>query len=116
VDSKAEAKNAVGSYKFRVTADEKSRYSMPRAKLMWRSRLCCAALAGAFAGGRIASRPVLDDLVAIRSAANALAAVAGDPKADPIQVAMIAKNTADALREIAARHLAIVKWSLKANA
>jgi hypothetical protein len=98
-----------GNIKFRVTDDErKSFFDAARKADMTVSALLRRA-GRAFATGRIASRSVLDDLVAIRSAANVLAAVADNPKADPAEVALIAKNTADALREIAARHLAIVK-------
>jgi hypothetical protein len=95
--------------KFRVTDDEKRSFVEAARKADVTVSALLRRAGRAFAGGRIASRSVLDDLVVIRSAANALAAVAGDPGADPAQVAMIAKNTADALRAIAARHLAMVK-------
>ena len=95
--------------KFRVTADEKKAIVDAAHKADVTVSALLRRAGRAFAGGRIASRSVLDDLVAIRSAANALAAVASDPGADPLQVVMIAKNTADALREIAARQLAVVK-------
>ena len=95
--------------KFRVTADEKRAIVDAARKADVTVSVMLRRAGRAFAGGRIASRSVLDDLVAIRSAANALAAVAADPAADALQIALIAKNTADALREIAARHLAIVK-------
>ena len=95
--------------KFRVSTDEKKALVDAANKADVTVSALLRRAGRAFAGGRIASRSVLDDLVVIRSAANALAAVAGDPGADPAQVAMIAKNTADALRAIAARHLAMVK-------
>jgi hypothetical protein len=63
----------------------------------------------AFASGRIASRSILVDLVTVRSAANALASVAADPAVDASQIAVIAKNTAEVLRAIAARHLVHVR-------
>jgi hypothetical protein len=98
-----------GHIKFRVTDDERKSFFDAARKADVTVSVLCRRAGRAFASGRIASRSVLDDLVAIRSAANALAAIAGDPKADPADVALIAKNTADALREIAARHLAFLK-------
>jgi uncharacterized protein (DUF1778 family) len=59
--------------------------------------------------GRIASRPLLADLVSIRRAANRLAALADAPTADPTVMAAAVKSTADDLRAIAARHLSTIK-------
>ena len=63
----------------------------------------------AAAAGRIASRPVLSDLVIIRSAANRLAALAENPETDPATMVEAVKAAADDLRAIAARHLANVR-------
>ena len=95
--------------KFRVTDDEKESF----VKAAHTAEVTVSAMfrrAGrAFARGRIATRSMLDDLVAIRSIANALATVVNDPAADPVHVATSVKNATDALREIVARHLALVK-------
>jgi hypothetical protein len=95
--------------KFRVTPDEKKSFveAAREADVSVSSLLRRAGRA--VISGRVASRSVLVDLVAVRTAANALAVVAADPAADPSHVANTAKSTADVLREIAARHLVHVR-------
>lgn len=95
--------------KFRVTEDEKKSL-FDAAKEADQSVSSILRRAGrAVIGGRVASRSVLLDLVAVRTAANALASAAANPTIDPSQMAAIAKTTAETLREIASRHLADVR-------
>jgi hypothetical protein len=95
--------------KFRVTADEKrSLVSAAREADVTVSALLRRA-GRAVIGGRIASGPVLVDLVAVRRAANLLAAIADDATAEPEKIAAAMKAAANDLRKIAARHLATVK-------
>jgi hypothetical protein len=89
--------------KFRVPVGHKELFSKAaRDAGMTISELLRRAARAAVAG-RIASRPVLLDLVYIRSMANrldALAAVAGD---DVVGISI--KDAAETLRAIARRHL-----------
>jgi hypothetical protein len=95
--------------KFRVTPGEKQSF-VDAARVAEMSVSSLLRRAGrAVISGRVASRSILVDLVAVRAAANALAVVATDPAADRAHVANTAKNIADVLREIAARHLVHVR-------
>jgi uncharacterized protein (DUF1778 family) len=98
-----------GLIKFRIDADGKAAIANAATKAGTTVSELLRRAARAAASGRIASRSVLTDLVAIRTAANRLAALAEAPDADPAAVAACVKATAEDLRVIAARHLATVK-------
>jgi hypothetical protein len=95
--------------KFRVTDAEKQSFVEAAREADQTVSSILRRAGRAVIGGRIASRAVLVDLVAIRSAANALASAASDPAIDLAQMAVVAKNTAETLREIVTRHLATVR-------
>lgn len=91
--------------KFRVAAGEKLRFvNAAQNAGMTVSDLLRRAAKAAIAG-RIASRPVLADLVYIRTMANDLDALCSVPR-DSADIAVHVKNTAESLRAIVARHLA----------
>lgn len=93
--------------KFRVASGEKLMFTnAAQSAGMTLSDLLRRAAKAAVAG-RIASRPVLSDLVHIRSVANRLDALSATCGSDPIQVAAEIKNAAVALRAIAERHLMV---------
>jgi hypothetical protein len=91
--------------KFRVAAGEKLRFvNAAQNAGMTVSDLLRRAGKAAIAG-RVASRPVLADLVYIRTMANQLDALCSVP-GDPADIAVQVKSTAESLRAIVARHLA----------
>lgn len=93
--------------KFRVPAGHKELFSQAaRDAGMTISELLRRAAKAAVAG-RIASRPVLADLVYLRSMANrldALAVAAGD---NAVGISAEIKDAAETLRTIARRHLEV---------
>lgn len=91
--------------KFRVTADEKATLISAARKAEVTVSSLLRRAGRAVTGGRVASRSILNDLVAIRAAANALADVASDPASEPERLADAAKKTAKFLRDIASHHL-----------
>jgi len=106
VDPKEEAAMASEVIKFRVAAGEKLQFAKAAQNAgMTLSDLLRRAGKAAVAG-RIASRPVLADLVHIRSMANHLDALCAAPGSNPAEVAAEIKSAAESLRAIAARHLA----------
>ncbi|WP_315761421.1 plasmid mobilization protein [Bradyrhizobium sp. SZCCHNS2005] len=92
--------------KFRVAAGEKLQFvNAAQNAGMTLSDLLRRAGKAAIAG-RIASRPVLADLVHIRAMANHLDALCGVLGGDPAEIGAEIKSTAASMRAIAARHLA----------
>jgi hypothetical protein len=91
--------------KFRVAAGEKLLFvkAAQNAGLTLSDLLRRAGKAAI--AGRIASRPILADLVHIRAMANHLDALCAAPGGDPAQIAAGIKCAAESLRTIAARHL-----------
>jgi uncharacterized protein (DUF1778 family) len=98
-----------GLIKFRIDADGKAAITNAATKAGTTVSELLRRAARASTSGRIASRSVLTDLVAVRTAANRLATLVDAPDGDPAALAACVKATAEDLRAIAARHLAIVK-------
>lgn len=91
--------------KFRVPSGHKELFSTAaRDAGMTVSELLRRAAKAAVAG-RVASRPVLVDLVYIRSIANRLDALAATAGGDGFRISTEIKDAAETLRGIARRHL-----------
>lgn len=95
--------------KFRAPAGHKEDLSRAAQNAgMTVSELLRRAAKAAIAG-RIASRPVLADLVHIRAMANHLDALCAVSSGEHAEIAVEIKNAAVSLRAIAARHLTVGK-------
>lgn len=98
-----------GLIKFRVAAGDKQLIASAATRAGTTVSELLRRAARAAATGRIASRPVLSDLVLIRTTANRLAALVDNPDTDRTALAACVKATVDDLRAVAARHLGDVR-------
>jgi uncharacterized protein (DUF1778 family) len=98
-----------GLIKFRVAAADKRLIAAAAARAGTTVSELLRRAGRAAASGRITSRPMLSDLVLVRTAANRLATLVEAPDADPAVIAACVKETVEDLRAIAARHLANVR-------
>ena len=98
-----------GLIKFRVAAADKRLIADAAARAGTTVSELLRRAGRAAASGRITSRPMLSDLVLVRTAANRLATLVEAPDADPAVIAACVKETAEDLRAIAARHLANIR-------
>jgi|UPI00036DCE73 uncharacterized protein (DUF1778 family) len=98
-----------GLIKFRVAAADKRLIADAAARAGTTVSELLRRAGRAAASGRITSRPMLSDLVLVRTAANRLATLMDAPDADPAVIAARVKETVEDLRAIAARHLANIR-------
>lgn len=109
VDPKTRQKMQSAFIKFRVTIDEKRSIEKAAEAADLTVSAVLRRAGRAVIAGRIPSRNVVADLVAMRHAANALAAMADNPNAKPDEIADAVRATAKDFHLIASRHLSNVR-------